>query len=129
MTDDRKRRDRDVYVPKTPAPGTPIFVEEECTGKYDGEDLATHRSRRPTPERISRLEAKHDQLGEKVNEIHGDVREMKGALTTALDFIKLKETESGKTTRTRITTNGKILIGIIGAAITTIGTVLVAYLA
>ena len=72
MSDDTKgpvwrpqsHQDRDAYVPKhqTPVGGVPSFVVEECTGKYEGADLQAIRSRRPTPERIRRLEDKHDAL-------------------------------------------------------------------
>ena len=125
----RSHQDRDVFVDKrTPPGGTPQFVDEECTGKYEGEDLARMRSRRPTPERISKLESKHDELVKAFNdhrtESSAAMGRVEGKLDTAISFI----TEGGKTARARITTNGKVLIAIVGAAITTIGTVLVAWL-
>jgi|ERR1043165_2466728 uncharacterized coiled-coil protein SlyX len=54
---------RDEYVSKqTPRAGVPAFVEEECTGKYEGEELARIRARRPTPERISKVEVRIDDI-------------------------------------------------------------------
>jgi hypothetical protein len=54
--------DRDIYTPKTqtPAKGVPVEVEEEVTGKHDGDELAMLRAKRPTHDRIARLEVKGD---------------------------------------------------------------------
>lgn len=98
--------------------------EEEVTGKHEGDELRELRGRRPTRERLHRLEDKHDALDAKVDGIDSRTSRMEGKLDTALAFI----TESGKTQRTRISTNGKVMIAIFCAAITTIGTVLVAVL-
>jgi hypothetical protein len=68
----RRPQDRDVYTPKHSA--APEFVAEDPTGKYEGEELQRIRSRRPTPERISRLELKHDRLAEVVTDVRVDVK-------------------------------------------------------
>ncbi|HXH95575.1 MAG TPA: hypothetical protein VNH40_00060, partial [Gaiellaceae bacterium] len=36
----------------------PEFVDEEYTDRYAGEELRSMRERRPTPQRLARLEAK-----------------------------------------------------------------------
>lgn len=118
--------DRDVYTPKTPPAGTPLFVDEECTGKYDGPELEQRRSRRPTPERIARLEKRQDESDKRQGEFAVAVGRMEGKLDTAVDFIKLSQTEAGKTARTRITVSGKTLATIVGALITAISAYLVA---
>jgi hypothetical protein len=102
----------------------PAFVEEECTGKYDGDELKEARALRPTDKRLEKLEDKHDKLDEKVDAIHGDVREMRGELKSAISLLS----EGHKTQRVRISTNAKILIAIATAAIGAVGTVLVAVL-
>lgn len=119
--------DRDVFVRKTPprpfAVPEPI-EDEEVTGKHDGDELRELRGRRPTRERLTRLEDKHDGLDEKVDGIDSKVSRMEGKLDTVLAFI----TDSGKTQRVKISTNGKVVIAIVTAALTTIGTVIVAVL-
>lgn len=60
--------DRDRRIPKHgPIVATPVF--EEITGRFEGEELELARARRPTEERIARLEQKHDSLDEKVDRI------------------------------------------------------------
>src|SRR5262249_37993257 len=57
-------------------PGVPRAVDahDEITGKYEGEELEERRARRPTPERILRLERKHDELAADVKEVRQDVK-------------------------------------------------------
>lgn len=77
----QSHQDRDSYVEKhrTPPAGTVVdFVAEDVTGQYQGAELARIRSRRPTPERIARLEAKHDQLASIVTEMRVDVADIRG---------------------------------------------------
>jgi outer membrane murein-binding lipoprotein Lpp len=73
-------RDRDVHVPKhaTPPQGYPVFVGEEVTGAYEGDELREIRSRRPTDKRIERLEDKHDELRSDVREIRDDQKVIAG---------------------------------------------------
>jgi hypothetical protein len=66
--------DRDKYKAKTPPAGVraqtaspTVEVDEDVTGKHelgevDEHELATLRAKRPTDERLARLEAKNDQL-------------------------------------------------------------------
>lgn len=65
--------DRDKYRTKTPPAGvraqtaSPIEVDEDATGKHelgeiDEHELAERRAKRPTDERIARLEADRDKL-------------------------------------------------------------------
>ena len=84
----RTNPDRDVRVEKhaTPPAGVPAFAEEECTGRYEGDDLARIRARRPTPERIAKLEAKHDSLALTVSR-------MDGKLDTLVDLAAKSDAE------------------------------------
>jgi hypothetical protein len=123
---------RDVYRPKTPPPGiakqiapaVPEYVCDDPTGQYQGEELQRARERRPTPQRISRLEDKHDKLDEKVDPIDSRTSRIEGKLDTALAFI----TDQGKTHRTRITTNGKVIVTVVGAIVTALTSIAVAVL-
>jgi hypothetical protein len=64
--------DRDVYVSKaTPASGVPTEAFDDPTGQHEGEELARLRARRLTPERIARLETKHDTLALEVARMAG----------------------------------------------------------
>lgn len=127
-----KTLDRDVRKPFTPPKGVteqlaapvPVEVVDECTGKYEGDELKVHRAARPTEKRFEHLEANHDRLREKVDVVHSKVSRMEGKLDTALAFIL----DGGKTQRTKITTNGKIIIAIAVAALSTIGIVVKAML-
>ncbi len=56
----------------------PEFTSEEITGRYEGEALAEQRDRRPTPDRIKRLEKKHDELKDDLKDVRGDVKELSG---------------------------------------------------
>lgn len=49
----------------------PVEVPDEVTGNYQGDELRDIRARRPTPERVQRLEEKHDALLAKLDE-HGE---------------------------------------------------------
>ncbi len=63
----------DHRAPSPPIP-IPIAVEmDEVTGKYEGDELKSMRARRPTDERITRLEEKHDKLESKVDKLDGKV--------------------------------------------------------
>lgn len=110
-------RDFDGLAARRGRDSVPVMVDEEITGKHDGDELAQLRSQRPTDQRVARLEAKHDELAKSVSR-------MEGKLDTAIDFIKVKASEDGRTARTRISTNGKVLIAIATAAIGAVVTVL-----
>lgn len=72
------RRERDSVVKE--------FAGEEITGQYEGEELEEFRARRPTPDRIKRLEKKQDELKadveKKHDEIKRDVAEVRSDLKT-----------------------------------------------
>jgi uncharacterized protein YhaN len=80
MTDNR-----DYQRPKTNPSGlaVPHEVEDDVTGQHAGEELRAMRARRPTPERIQRLEDKHDALHEVVTE----TRVMVGQISTKLEAL------------------------------------------
>lgn len=66
--------DRDVFEPKTPPKGVaaqlaaPEFITDEVTGQYDDpEELAAARARRPVPDRLAKLEQKHDEFRDAVD--------------------------------------------------------------
>ncbi len=59
------RRERDAAVP--------AVVERDITGRYEGEELHRHRAKRPTQDRIQRLEDKHDAVAKDVHEMRGEV--------------------------------------------------------
>lgn len=127
--------DRDVYVPKhpTPAAGVPAFVTEEGTGVVEGEALRAIRARRPTPERLQRLEDKHDELATVVTEtrleladFRGEFREMRGEIKTALGLIVPERQQVHTTHRAKIDSRTKIVIAIGGAICTLIGVVITA---
>lgn len=78
--------DRDVIVHKhaTPAAGIPTFLDEDCTGKHEGDDLREMRARRPTDERVGRLEDKHDELVASVGEWRIETTEQLGNVNAGL---------------------------------------------
>ncbi len=58
----------------------PVYVEPEATGNYEGEELRRIRARRPTPQRLERLEDKHDQLVESVSDLREGFGRVEGQL-------------------------------------------------
>lgn len=72
--------DRDTYRPKTPPAGiraqtaAPIEVDDDPTGQHelghiDQDELAAARAKRPTDERLAKLEARNDELQKKLLEL------------------------------------------------------------
>lgn len=128
--------DRDDYVSKHPAPATsalqlavPHEVQDPVTGVLQGPALVEARKKRPTDERVGRLEDKHDKLDEKVDAIDSKVSRMEGKLDTALSFITHSTNQQHMTNRVRISTRGKVIIGVagaIGVIATAVATVLAA---
>lgn len=93
-------RDRDRYEPKHPA--APVYVAEELTDRYEGEELAKQRTKRPTDERIGRLEQKSDETRADVKALtaivtetrveHGEaIARVEARLEGLPDFAKLAE--------------------------------------
>ena len=109
-------KDRDVYVAKhpTPSPGVPAFVEEEATGKCEGEVLAAIRAKRPTDKRIAKLEEKHDAVDSKVDAIGERVARMEGTVNAIASVIVPERREVHTTARARLDARTKIIIAIIG---------------
>lgn len=63
-----------------PRSGVPHPLDEDDkTGRYEGEELAMERAKRPTEQRVGRLEKKHDALA-------GDVREIKGKVDAIFEM-------------------------------------------
>jgi hypothetical protein len=118
MSDD----DRALISRKTPARGVE-FIPEEVTGVYEGEELARFRSRRPTDERIGRVEVKLDRGDERLGALEQTVAKMDGKLDTVLDFIKSDRDNTHQTERIRIGSRAKVIIAIVGAIGTAIGVV------
>lgn len=71
---------------------SPPYVFDDLTGRYQGEELREQRSKRPTDKRVERLEEKHDSLDKVVDEIRGDVREIKGQMKGLPDLVDLLKT-------------------------------------
>lgn len=81
---------RDHERPKTNPHGVPAFSAEEVTGQYEGDELRQARARRPTDQRIERMEGKHDELrGDfKTLAAHvGDLRESVGEMSGKLEVL------------------------------------------
>lgn len=100
-----------------------VEVSGEITGKYDGDELVQMRGKRATEERIERLEAKHDTVDSKVDEIGQRVARMEGKLDTALSVIVPAHRESHATERARIDGRTKVIIAIVGGIGTLVGIV------
>lgn len=122
---------RDRYVDKhTPRTGIPSPVDDEATGRCDGEELARIRSRRPTPDRLRRLEEdrdadrrRHDELAETVTETRVLVGTMSGKLDTVLAHLAATTREHHATERVRIGSTAKT----IGAVVAALAAIVAAY--
>lgn len=64
----------------------PEFVDEEATGRYEGPDLQRIRERRPTPQRIARVEVRVDTLEK-------SVARMDGKLDAIVDYAARADAE------------------------------------
>jgi hypothetical protein len=111
------------YTGRKTSPGyaIPDFVEPEATGNYEGEELARIRARRPTSERLRRLEEKHDALSETVIDLRVGIGTMSGKLDTVLTHVTATHREQQVTERTRISSRAKIIVGVVGAVCAAIG--------
>jgi hypothetical protein len=101
--------------------GVPVEVEEELTGKHEGDELAELRAKRPTHDRIARLEVKGDATAQAQARMEGKLDAVHDAV---IKLLTAKTAEDGKTARIRITSNGKVTIAIATAAIAAAVTVL-----
>jgi hypothetical protein len=120
--------DRDRYVEKhTPARG--VEVPEEVTGQYEGEQLAYFRGKRPTHERLDRLETKADAAASDAGEMKAAISGMSAKLDTFLDFIKADRIAEHQTNQLSISTRGKVVIGIATALATALAAAITAGMA
>jgi uncharacterized coiled-coil protein SlyX len=118
------RRDRER---QQAARGVPVLVSEfdDLTGKYDGEDLALARAKRPTDARVARLEKKQDEdrldlkgLAGIVGDLREDMAGMRGELKVLpelLELIKGKNAAEHETKRHGMTLRSKVVLAVIGA--------------
>jgi hypothetical protein len=115
--------DRDFLVRKTPAKPFAVpepIEDDEVTGKHEGDELAQLRAKRPTHDRIARLEVKSDEHGDRC----ARRRQARRGSRLVIKLLTAKTAEDGKTARIRITSNGKVTIAIATAAIAAAVTVL-----
>lgn len=70
-------------------PGVPGYVCDEITGVVEGEDLRRERAKRPSDERIERLEEKHDRLERAVTETRVIVGELNGKLEVLPQLVSM----------------------------------------
>lgn len=123
-------RDRDAYVDKHAVPEE--TWDEPATGRVDitPEELRRIRQRRPTPERLDKLETKHDELGKEVSTIRTDVAHMKGRVETLVEYAAKAEAERERRAAADVAAEERrrkhviALIGALGAAIAGIVTAL-----
>ena len=71
-------------------------VDEEITGRHAGAELHSRRARRPTDQRLERLEDKHDDLVVIVTRIEVSHGEMTGKLDTLVDLAGAAAVEREK---------------------------------
>lgn len=132
-------RDRDVLIRKdTPMRGSaiPHEVEHEGTGVHEGDELRAIRERRPTPERIRRLEKNGDDLrdgfDEFKTEVVGRLTKVETHVEQLVEWKKEERAEQRQRAQTnagiekvRLNNRGKIivaLIGVVTAGISVLGT-------
>jgi hypothetical protein len=97
------------------------------TGVYEGEELARIRARRPTDERIGRVEKKQDedradlkQLSTLVHETREDVASMRGELKVLpelVDLIKQQQTDALDERKHRRERWTKVIAGVFSAGV------------
>ena len=74
----------------------PAIVDDEITGRHEGAELRSLRARRPTDQRIERLEEKHDDLLVVVTRIEVSHGEMTGKLDTLVSLAGAAAVEREK---------------------------------
>jgi hypothetical protein len=128
---------RDVYSPKTPPKGValqlaaaPDFIEEDCTGRVDlsEEQKQEIRRKRSPSDQLDSLMKWRTEKDKRDHAMELKLTSIDSKLDTMGQFLGMKTEQDGKTHRAQISTNGKVMIAIVVAAITTVGTVLVAVL-
>jgi hypothetical protein len=116
LESDRERRKREA-IPVEFETEDEDFTGQCARGEIDTDELAKKRADRSDKVRIEKLEAKADQTATSLIRLEAKVDTVVGLLTG-------KSAEEGKTARTKITVNGKVLIAVVTSAIAMIGTVL-----
>lgn len=58
------------------AQSIPVELPEDITGQYEGEERKMYRNKRPTDERVERLEDKHDKLDDKIDKLEDSHSEL-----------------------------------------------------
>jgi predicted transcriptional regulator len=107
----------------------PEFVAEEVTGQYQGEELAQMRARRPTDQRIARVEEKFDALESTVSDMRVEVGKIDGKLDVLprlLSLLEGKNTNEHETKRQGMASRTKVIVTVVGAVGTAIGAVVAA---
>lgn len=114
----QSQTERDIagFAARKERDAAPVEIPMEITENYTGDQLKEMRAKRPTDERIGRLEEKHDKLSEAVFR-------MEGKLDTALSVIV---PEAHKTERHRMDSRTKVILALIGAAGAAIGVIVTA---
>jgi hypothetical protein len=129
--------------------GVPVLVPDfdDLTGKYEGKDLALARAKRPTEERIGRLEKKQDEdradlksLVAVVTNMRVDFAGVRGELKVLPELVELiknknasehelirnKNASEHETKRHGMTTRSKVIIAIASAVGTGIAALIAA---
>ena len=111
----RKQRERARSNPL----GIPAVTCDDVTGNYEGEELARARARRPTPERLERLEkgrdedrGDHKKLVEKVDGLSTAVARVEGKLDLLPKLVSLLEGKE-ETKRQGMANRTKIILGLL----------------
>ncbi len=138
MPDDRTRRhqsqtDRDITgmaARRERQRGVPEFISDvdDLTGTYDGEELARARAKRPTDERIARVEKKQDEdradhkaLAVVVTDMQIDVAGMRGELKVLPELVALikgQHATEHETKRQGMAGRTKVIIAVLGVITT-----------
>lgn len=133
--------DRDACPPKSATPprgyavselAVPHEVPDEVTGNYEGDELRSYRGRRPTPERLTRLESFKDDMLERVPRIEANVQTLVDWHREEREEKRLEKqlraqtdaTEAG-VEKVRINSRAKVIVAIVGAVtaiVTALGT-------
>ena len=104
-----------------PVHDVPTLVDDDITGQYQGEDLARARARRPTEERIARVETKQDEDRKAIHTIALGLEGIRGELKILpelVDLIKGQHATEHETKRQGMAGRTKVIIAILGVITT-----------
>lgn len=110
------RDDRDEYRPKHDG-GVVESAWEDATSRYEGEELAQARAKRPTAERLARLEIKHDALDKAVGDIAVTVGRSDVKLDTLIKAHEKREQDEADAKKFRRQLMLKIAGGVFSGAV------------